>query len=175
MGETERENGHRGRRENKRARSPLHCVTKRATRPAKSMSTLMRVPRCVKIPRRRNNIGRARCSAIHSPLSLSRANCRFFFFFYLPPLFSFILRPAIHRRCHGVYIFLRNAQIEIEMRSIYGEDSSAKFYFDKPQSINSSRLALTMLNDIISHRYTYSGADAVTYTARLEFREMEYL
>lgn len=101
--ETDRES--RGERE--RARSPLHCVTKRATRPAKSLSTLMRVPRCVKIPRRRNNIGRARCFAIHSS-SLSppllppafpwRANCRrsFFFFFYLPPLFSFICdRPFI--------------------------------------------------------------------------------
>jgi len=50
-------------------RSPLHCVTKRATRPTKSLSTLMRVPRCVKIPRRRNNIGRA--YAVSRSLSLS--------------------------------------------------------------------------------------------------------
>lgn len=60
--------GGRGRaREETSARSPLHCVTKRATRPTKSLSTLMRVPRCVKIPRRRNNIGRSRCFAIRPP------------------------------------------------------------------------------------------------------------
>jgi len=55
--------------ESGRVRSPLHCVTKRATRPTKSLSTLMRVPRCVKIPRRRNNIGRA--YAVSRSLSLS--------------------------------------------------------------------------------------------------------
>lgn len=86
-------------RGNKRARSPLHCVTKRATGPTKSLSTLMRVPRCVKIPRRRNNIGRSRCFAIRSPPPpppsapiRGRIVVRFFFIslFYLPPLFSFI-------------------------------------------------------------------------------------
>lgn len=90
---TERERRGKGAsgRGNKRARSPLHCVTKRATRPTKSLSTLMRVPRCVKIPRRRNNIGRARCFAIRSPPPLpppphrKRIVVRFFFisFFFI--------------------------------------------------------------------------------------------
>lgn len=107
-------------RGNKRARSPLHCVTKRATRPTKSLSTVMRVPRCVKIPRRRNNIGRSRCFAIRSlspPLAPfrpnSRANCRQIFF-YFPFLFTTVIflyfRPAIHRRCRGVLFCARRAR-----------------------------------------------------------------
>lgn len=45
----------------------------------------MRVPRCVKIPRRRNNIGRARCFAIRSlsfsPPVRGRIVVSVFFFF----------------------------------------------------------------------------------------------
>lgn len=98
---------------NKRARSPLHCVTKRATRPAKSMSTLMRVPRCVKIPRRRNNIGRARCSAIHSPLRRGRIVAGALFF-YLPPLFSFICDRPFIGAAAGTYFFARCARSRLK-------------------------------------------------------------
>lgn len=92
-GKPNRENGQEGWGEGKTSAHvspPLHCVTKRATRPAKSMSTLMRVPRCVKIPRRRNNIGRARCSAIHPPLRRGRivvGALFFFIYFRYFPLF----------------------------------------------------------------------------------------
>lgn len=99
MGTRRREGG------NKRTRSPLHCVTKRATRPAKSMSTLMRVPRCVKIPRRRNNIGRARCSAIPFPSASWTNCCWLFFFIYFRyfPLFATGNSSAVLE-----YIFLRD-------------------------------------------------------------------
>lgn len=155
---TEREGRGAGASErgNKRARSPLHCVTKRATRPTKSLSTLMRVPRCVKIPRRRNNIGRSRCFAIRppppSPPSAPIRGRIVVRFFYFPFLFTTVIflyfRPAIHRRCRGVLFCARRARsIGIEAGNVIdsGEGLSAKFYhFDKPRSVGSPRFALTV-------------------------------
>jgi len=143
--------------ENKRARSPLHCVTKRATRPAKSMSTLMRVPRCVKIPRRRNNIGRARYSARSIPLPVADELLLALFFLFTSVIFLY-LRPAIHRRRRWSTLFCAMYAIETKtgMWSILRTAQSRSF----TASINRNWLirrdsSLTTLNDIIFHRYAF--------------------
>lgn len=123
-GKTEWENGHgeTGRGGNKRARSQLHCVTKRATRPTKSMSTLMRVPRCVKIPRRRNNIGPTRAVPRSIPTLRRWRIVVGALFFYLPPLFSFIC-DRLFIGAAMEYIFLRDAcrsRLKTGVRSIFG-------------------------------------------------------
>lgn len=156
---TEREGRGQAREETSAHVSPLHCVTKRATRPTKSLSTLMRVPRCVKIPRRRNNIGRPRCFAIRPPPPppppppsapiRGRIVVRFFYFPFLFTTVIFLyFRPAIHRRCRGVLFCARRARsIGIEAGNVIdsGEGLSAKFYhFDKPRSVGSPRFALTV-------------------------------